>query len=215
MPRAIAVATLLCLAPLAIAADGPMKERPISATAPVFALYTQDFGIGPAGRQREGLIFVAWDDGQVVWSENRTQGGAPYRTGQIEPARVRDALKAIESDGFFNHDSLRRPYFGPDARSTVIVANTKEHRLKMQSWHELYETNGRVVATDKGLVPLEGRARFDVLLGEPAEYLFYRLMWNELRLRAAVLVPPESTPVNGNLVFRLGETYWVEPPQAP
>jgi len=94
----------------------------------------------------------------------------------------------------FNHESLSHARFGPDSRSTTILVKARGRQLKMQSWHELYEASAKTVATDKGLVPLDGRPRFDVLLAEPVEYLFYRLVWNELRLRAASLIPSESKP---------------------
>jgi hypothetical protein len=79
----------------------------------------------------------------------------------------------------------------------------------MQSWHELYEEERKVVATAGGLSPLEGKSRFDVLRKEPAEYLFYRLAWDELRLGAASLIPPESNLVKGKLELRHGKAYWM------
>ena len=106
--------------------------------------------------------------------------------------------------------SLAKSQFGPDSNTTVIYVRAKRDLLRMQSWHELYEAGGKVVATEAGLVPLAGRSRPEVLRGAATEYLYYRLVWSELRLAAAELMPAESQVVAGNFEIRKGKAIWIE-----
>jgi hypothetical protein len=152
---------LLCLVFVALAlsafaAESAEKTRPITDADSILAVYTQGFGLSTNGRASNRLVFAAWPDGRVIWSEDQTQGGPPYRTATIHPARLEKALATINRDGFFGDQALTQPKFGPDAQTTVIYARTKRGELKMQSWHELYEADGKVVATDAGLTPLAG-----------------------------------------------------------
>ena len=72
--------------------------------------------------------------------------------------------------------------------------------MEMQSWHELYEASGKVVAKDAGLEALNGRRRINVLHKESAEYLAFRLLWSETRGKLIDLIPNESQPSAGKLV---------------
>ena len=193
----------------------PVKEtaefiRPITDADSVFAIYVQSYGLSTNGRAPDRLIFAAWPDGRVIWSENLTQGGKPYRTANIHPAMLEKVFTEIKRDGYFKDPSIAKSQFGPDATTTVIYVRTKRDQLRMQSWHELYEASGKVVATEAGLVPLTGRSRPEVLRGAAAEYLYYRLAWSELRLAAAALVPAESQVVAGNFEIRKDKAIWIE-----
>jgi hypothetical protein len=185
-------------------------ERAITDADSVLAIYTQDYGLVGNGRESNQLIFAAWPDGRLVWSEDATHGGPPYRTAQIHPARLEKALAQIKRNGYFNDAPLKHAQFGPDANTTVIFARTKRQELKMQSWHELYEESGKTIATDAGLSSLTDQSRPDALRGASADYLFYRIAWADLRLLAASLIPSESKPTNGRLEFREGKANWVE-----
>jgi hypothetical protein len=206
----VPVAIVLTLVSAASAAED--LSRPITGAKSVLAIYTFGFRHSANGLSPHRLIFAAWDDGRVLWSENSVQGGIPYREGKIDPARLRSLLEQMAKDGLFGNKLLEEPKFGFDASTTVIYAKSVEGTLKMQSWHELYESNGKVVATQNGLGALDGRSKFSILAKQPAEYLFYRLAWNELRLGAALLIPTESKPVDGKLIFRNGSSYWLHEP---
>jgi hypothetical protein len=178
--------------------------------ADTFAIYVQSYGLNTNDRAPDRLIFAAWPDGRVIWSENPTQGGKPYRTANIHPAMLEKALTAIKRNGYFNDPSLEQTRFGPDSSTTVIYVRTKRNQLKMQSWHERYEAGGKVVATETGLAPLAGRSRPEVLRGASADYLYYRLAWADLRLAAAALIPAESQVVAGNFEIRKGKAIWID-----
>jgi hypothetical protein len=193
----------------------PVKEtaesiRVITDADSIFAIYVQSYGLSTDGRAPDRLIFAAWPDGRVIWSENLTQGGKPYRTAIIHPATLDKVFATIKRNGYFNDTSLEQTRFGPDSSTTVVYLRAKRDQLRMQSWHELYEAGGKVVATEAGLVPLAGRSRPEVLRGASAEFLYYRLAWSELRLAAAALVPAESQVVAGNFEIRKGKATWIE-----
>ncbi|MBI3467888.1 MAG: hypothetical protein HY000_33190 [Planctomycetes bacterium] len=80
----------------------------------------------------------------------------------------------------------------------------------MASWHELFEAGGRTVATRGGITGLSGRSRLEVLRYEPADYLYYRFVWAEIRLGASALIPSESRPVTGELLIEAGAVSWRE-----
>ena len=83
------------------AKDTAESIRPITDADSVFAIYVQSYGLGTNGRAPDRLIFAAWPDGRVIWSENLTQGGKPYRTAIIHPATLEKVFTAIQRDGLF------------------------------------------------------------------------------------------------------------------
>ena len=204
------LALLISIGAPAAAADEATTIRPITEASSVFAIYTRSLGISAKGLAPHRLIFAVWNDGRVVWSENLTNGGVPYHAGRVEPAKLHDALAKFNRDGLFEDSSLTMPRFGPDASTTIIFVKSNDCQLKMQSWHELYEAKGTVVATQAGLAPLGDRRLYEVLSEQPADYLFYRFVWNELRLAAATLIPCDREPIDGKLDLRAGKATWVE-----
>jgi hypothetical protein len=186
----------------------PASPRPITQADGVVAIYVQDWG--RASDAMTKVVLVAWPDGYIVWSEDRIEGGAPYRAGRVSPVRVSVVLERIERDGAFGDKRLAQPCFGPDSRFTTILVKKAGRQLKMDSWHELAEAGGRVVARSCALTPLSSERRLDVLRKEPAEYLYYRLVWAELRGRASSLIPLESQSVKGGVVMKEGIMAWRE-----
>jgi hypothetical protein len=189
----------------------PVGPRPITQADDVVAIYAEDRELTSDGIPK--LILVAWADGHVVWSEDRIQGGAPYLAGQVSPARVSAVLERVDDDGVFGDKRLAQPCFGPDSRFTTILFRKATRQIKMDSWHELAETGGGVVAKSCGLVPLSSNERrLDVLRKEPAEYLYYRAVWGELRALASSLIPSVSHPTTGEVVGEAGVMEWREDP---
>ncbi|MDA7979671.1 MAG: hypothetical protein MPJ50_12965 [Pirellulales bacterium] len=158
------------------------------------------------------LVMAIWKDGHAVWSKNKIHGGAPYFTGKADAGELMTMLDGLAKDGFFDDEELGHARFGPDARLTTILVKSGKHQLKMQSWHELYEFNGRFVATDAGLQALNGRSRLDALAGASAAYLHYRMAWAELKSLVLGLAPDESQPLNGGgLEMKAGAVSWRQP----
>ena len=79
----------------------------------------------------------------------------------------------------------------------------------MDSWHEGAEAGGRVIARSRGLASLApNEKRLDALRKEPADYLYYRVVWGELRALASSLIPSVSQPVSGEIVMSGGAIAW-------
>lgn len=188
-------------------------SRPITDSDGVLAVYTQDWGLHSSSLQPR-LILAAWNDGYVVWSEDRLQGGAPYHAGRVDPKRLESTLSNLERDGLFAEKSLAKSIFGPDSRFTTILIRSGKKKIEMRSWHELYESQGKVVAVAHGLTGLEGQSLFEALKGQPSDYLLFRLVWTDIRARAAEFVPSGGKPVNGEAVMEYGSVSWRETPAA-
>jgi hypothetical protein len=208
---------LKLLAALLAANASVASVRPITQAEDVLAVYVEDWGLAPpsvpghpSASTRTKLVLVAWGDGYVVWSGNQEQGGPPYLAGEVEPSRLSAVLARAKEDGVFRDESLGQGRFGPDSKFTVIFLKAGKQQLLMRSWHELYEHGGKVVAKSTGLTPLEGSDRLGALRHEPAEYLYYRMVWSELRSRAFSLLPTESRPVAGEISAGGGVLSWRE-----
>jgi hypothetical protein len=189
-------------------ADEKTAVRPITNAIEVFAVFIDGWGSGD-----DGLVMAIWDDGHIVWSENRIAGGPTYRCGKVDHKKIQSFLERIEREGFFNDKDLSLSHCGFDSTYVSILAKHKNLRLHMWSWHELAEDGSLLFSTQFGLGALDKRIRLEELKKLPAECLYYRTAWNELRLRSTELIPAESGPINGRLRWKAGDVYWEEWPK--
>ena len=180
--------------------------KPISEAEAVISIYTNDWGFGSAGGPR--LIMSVWDDGSIVWSNDRINGGSPYFKSQLDPKDVSATLKRLVGIGAFDVPRLSQANFGPESQFTTILVRTDGKELKMDSWHELYEANGKVVASDHGLTSLDGKKLLQSLAEQPADYLHYRMSWLELRLAATNLIPSSGDKTDGVPKMLHGKLSW-------
>lgn len=162
---------------------------------PEVALFT--FGKSVSGSDPRRLIFAAEADGRVVWSENRIVGGDPLREGRLAQARLtalRDEL-ADAAREFGEDEALFR---GPDAPFTILrfrYADVK--KAEFQTWHELMEAPGRVVANERGLVPAGEAANADPGTPDALRYVKFRKAWRKMReaIERAISDADPSTPL--------------------
>jgi hypothetical protein len=183
--------------------------RPITEADTALAVYMEDWGLVATGEPT--IILAIWPDGQAVWSGDRLRGGPPYSAGRVDPKRVAALLSRFETDGLFGDDSLNDPHFAPDSACITVFIKSGKKQVKMQSWHELGEASGRLVGTSRGESPLDGGTRrLEVLRKEPAEFLYFRLVWSETRGKLADLIPGESKPLAGKPVMKAGILSWQE-----
>ncbi len=172
----------------------------------VVAIYTNDLGLGSSSGPQ--LIVCLWGDGSIVWSDDNVNGGPPYFTAQVKPEVVSATFKKLHDIGVFDVPPLKQSKFGPDSKFTTILVRTDGKELKMNSWHELYESGGKVVAGDHGLTGLEGKKLLPVLAKQSADYLHYRMTWLNLRLTAANLIPKSGTESTGVPTMLRGSLSW-------
>jgi hypothetical protein len=180
---------------LAVAVD----LRGADTNLPVIAIYTSDWGLGSTNSGPR-VIAALWTDGRVVWSSaSPIEGGLSYKQGRVSREKLGTLLDDLEHKGVFTNKTLAQAHFGPDSRFTTIAISDGRRRLKMQSWHELYEQNTNVVASAHGLESLGGRNRERVLESQPAEYRRFRNTWSEIRQAVTALIPKTGEPFVGKL----------------
>ena len=163
---------------------------------PVVAIYNSDWGLFSTNPE-PAVITAVWADGRIVWSG--TNGGAPYLQGSFATNKLDALLSSLDRKGAFTNQALTQPYFGPDSRFTTIAIDDGRRRLKMASWHELFEENTNLVATAHGIEPLAGRSREWVLQRQPSEYRSYRSTWSEIRQAVTAMIPKEGEPYDGDI----------------
>jgi hypothetical protein len=185
--------------------------RPIEQADSVLAIYPEDWDLGARVRV-SNLIFAVWSDGHVVWSKDRRKGGAPYFTSRVDPENVSFLLSRLEHDGVFADSALNNDYVGLDSRFTTLLIRSGKKELRMQSWHENVEFEGKSVAGRDGVHALNGQRRLAALKKEPADYLYYRLVWSETRGRLIDLIPNDGKRVSGRVVVTERGLAWREMP---
>lgn len=185
--------------------------RPISEAETVLAIYIENWSLESAGETE--LILAAWEDGQILWSEDSLAGGAPYRSATIDPDELTRLLSELEGDGLFELEELGRARFGPDAVHTTMLLRWKGKELRMRSWHERMEARG-AIAKNTGVFSSD-EPRLTALSEEPSDYLFYRFVWAEIRSRASALIPGAGQTAQGEIVRREGALSWEEEAKRP
>ena len=202
---AMIVALVCCFSTAAHFATPNDEFIPITDAEQIVAVTTHDWGLASDGKTK--LVVAVWDDGNIVWSKNRIAGGAPYYSGKIEPTSCLKLLERLDHDGYFSNESFSHGQFGPDSEFTSILIKTKEQKLAMQSWHELFESSGKAVCTSGGVTPLEGK-RLASLGNDEKQYVHYRLAWAELRLMINQLIPANGQPTDGAIHMEHGKLSW-------
>ena len=148
------------------------------------------------------LVFGVRGNGTVVWSDETADGERLYYSAKISTQKVRQFFEQLSKIGVFEDETLSVGDFGPDSSFTTIQIQHKEKKLRMQSWHENCEIVPQKVATEKGVRSLEDDENLlKALKNESANYLYYRMVWLELRLAAAKLVPRGNKQVDVDFKF--------------
>lgn len=186
-----------------------IKNRPLTNSDSILAILQESMGRGSDGIPR--LSLAIWSDGQIVWSCDIREGKPPYRCGQIEKQKVAALLSRFEQDGLFGADAnLSRGRLGPTAPYTTLLVRKGHKQLKMQSWHEVFEESGGLIAADAGVTSLKDTDWISEMKRQPIDYLYFRLIWNEVRGRMLELIPFESKPINGKIVVKDDAWHWQE-----
>jgi hypothetical protein len=194
---------------IAIGGDEPHDTvKPITEAGSVIAVYYNDWRLLSSGGP--AIIFVAWPDGTVVWSDDPVKGGAPYRAGRVEPQKVATLLEEFEKEGIFDEKELNAPHFGPDSEFVSVLIKSGTKQVKMESWHEL--TKDFALSVGANGVPAGQRIpRLKWLREMDVEELFFRLVWSETRAKLSKLISCDSKPTAGFPVMKAGVLSWQEP----
>jgi hypothetical protein len=164
---------------------------------PIAAFYFRDSREDP--RKAVSVVWAIWEDGTMIWSSDSMYGGPPYSKGIIKSSDLEEGLRALK--GVFESDK-RAAHVGVDSKYHVLVATNGMKCLHLVSWHEVFEENPNLVATDSGIEPLTGRSRAEVLKEQSDEYRAFRSLWETVRGKLGELAPNEGTTVE-SLKFTL------------
>lgn len=174
--------------------------RAAETNAPALIIYTSG-GHPPPGATNYGpqVIVALWSNGKIVWSEAKVEGGPPLKQGRFPKEKLAALMDRLERQGVFTNKALMRASFGPDSRTTTMVADDGRRRLQLESWHELFERGTNLVATAHGIAGLSGRNREQVLQAQPEDYRQFRNLWSEIRQAVAALIPQTGEPYAGKI----------------
>lgn len=148
------------------------------------------------------VIFAAWKDGCIIWSDDPLNGGAPYHKGRFEPVALEQLLMRMEQDQAFDDLPLNHHHWGPDSSFTALVVAdvAKDRWLNMCSWYELMEHEPTLVVTENGAEVLGERDRNEVIANLPESEKRYRDIWAKFRAGLKSLVPAHKDDAEGGAI---------------
>jgi hypothetical protein len=146
-----------------------------------------------SSRHLDPTVAKVYSDGRLVWSKNGIKGGEPLFKGQVDPKLIGKLMSELDKQGAFEDKTLKRAWVGPDAASTIIEIKDGKKTLKMQSWHELYETNSKLIVTAAGIGTLGNRSREEVMKAQPEDYKHFLAVWDLIR-KTVESWPKPKTP---------------------
>ena len=173
-------------------------------TPPAIAVFIESLGLAAPGTDSSPhFISAVWPDGRIVWSRDQQVGGPPYLTATVEPARIQELLKQSAQRGLFSKRGLRRSWFGPDSSYHAIWLQSGSRHTRLETWHELFERNPKLVVINGGVGSLNGRNRDEVIRNDTKEFREFRQLWSDLRAATTALIPPTGKSYSGALDFKL------------
>lgn len=181
-----------------------VKLQEISRADNVFALLSFGHQTPPFAR----LMFSAFEDGTIIWARDRIFGGSPYFTENIGGDRLRQVLDRLTRDGLFSG----LPIIGggvPSSECSFFVIRSSGIAFEFESCHEQFEESGKCVAGHRSIFPLGDKQRFGILLEQPHDYVFSRMIWLELRRLLESMIPVTGQPCDGELEMLHTEFRWL------
>ncbi len=169
----------------------------VGADSPAIAVYVEDWGRveDPCPQ----LHVAVWPDGRIIWARRESTPDPPLLESKIDPAVVSLFLSDLQSRRVFDDPSLADAHFGPDSAFTVIHVASGGTCVKLRSWHESFEANPQLVATDHGIEALSGRTRDAVLKDQSNSYRRFRQVWAHIQETVSTWLPATGTPFRGQL----------------
>ncbi len=165
---------------------------------PVILLY-QDSYSGNLQAPREQVTTAVWSDGRIVWRAN----GALLQS-RIDTKKIVVLLEALHREGVFGEGKAYYGNTGPDSSFDVIEVRLADRELVMDSWHEGFENNPKLVVSSHGVESLDGRNREAVFAAEPPEYQRFRRVWSDIRSTVESWKPSEGDPFTDSIPIGRG-----------
>ena len=73
--------------------------------------------------------------------------------------------------------------FGPDSAYREIVFFSRGRKIRLSSWHPIFEQDPRLVASSEGITSLGGKTREEFLAQDDLEYVAQRRAFDEIEAR--------------------------------
>ena len=155
------------------------------------------------GRDPHKILTAIWPDGTIVWSKDQQQGGPPYLTARIDPAKTTALLTRLDHDGLFKKKPGELISTGPDASYHRIDLTHGKQHASLISWHELFERNPKLIATSHGISSVENPAeRAKLHATDDPAYQAFRATWKDIRTSITRLIPKHGKPYQGELDWK-------------
>jgi len=184
--------SLILLAVLALIPAHAHAAQP--AAPPVLSVVIDSFG------HPHDLIAAVWADGTIIWSKDQDDGGPPFLTAKIDPAKTTTFLTKLEKDGVFKLKPDDLVHLGPDATYHRIGLIHGKLHTELESWHEIGERNPTTVATSTGLhYQVKKEEREKLINSDEASYKSFRKLWKEIRDFTTALIPKKGEAFEGEL----------------
>ncbi|MBE0537249.1 MAG: hypothetical protein IH624_16420 [Phycisphaerae bacterium] len=162
-----------------IPVESGMKELPC------VAVFVDDYFA--ANSDVPNVIVAVWANGTVIHSKDMLEGGAPYHTAHVAADRLEQFFQALEEDRLCRANYYKA-FFGFDTAYTGVFVARSGSKTVLLSEHELYERSPRCIATQDGVVALEGRSREQATKSWSREYRSFRTKWDSVRREVDKLV---------------------------
>ena len=111
------------------------NEIPITKSDKVIAITAENFGLG--ARETKKLILALWEDGRIVWSRDKLNGGPPYYTALLPPDTLDSLLSKWEIAGIFSDKSVQGGDMWIDFRQTHIFIKSEAKTYSSRSVYEI------------------------------------------------------------------------------
>jgi hypothetical protein len=196
-PRLLSALSLLILALLSCSLSlSPAQAEPAT-PPPILAI-----SIDSHGPTTHHVLTAVWADGTIVWSKDQKDGGTPYLTAKIDPAKVTTYLDKLEKDGVFKKKPDDLVHVGPDASYHRIDLTRGKQHVELISWHELFERKPNLIATSHGIQSEPDKeAREKLIANDDPSYRAFRTLWKDIRTFTTSLIPEngKGEPYQGEL----------------
>jgi hypothetical protein len=131
-------------------------------------------------------------DGDIEWSEDQVNGGPPMHHARVDADEVKRVVSEVRDA--VGGEWIGETFTGPDSRSTsIVVHDGSKEIVNAESWHELFESDPRVVATSTGVQPLGDRSRDAVLKDDKDDYREFRRRWEIVTRKLRGLIPSDNS----------------------
>lgn len=158
------------------------------------------------GPEPRTVVVAIWADGTIIWSGDRSRGGAPYFLASLPVGSVTQLL-------FEQHARLvattRKEFVVPDSEYAEIALVQGDRLAALKSCIPVFESDQRLVATDHGIEALDGRERAAVLATQSREFREFRDAWTRCADALLAAIPPSGDRI-GLESFRYAEAISLE-----